>query len=474
MNRIDSIREIVLVTMVTGCVAIVPTVVHAQYVWGPTTLLNDPFTLPTSFGTVVADPLDPNTVWAATSHLPDPLGPPEPASGIFKSTDGGETWTQMNDGNLTPDMNVLDIAIDPSDQNIVYAASNVHGVFKTTDGGESWTAKNDGILYKGLSFPEPQWGANAIAIDPSDPNIVYVAVSNVNQIDIEAGAGDHPGFFKSTDGGESWSERNNGLPPRYDPFELFDLTSHTVSVSDILVLPQMPNVVVIGVLDIEANAELLFGLTAHCKGRIFYSPNRAEGNWIERSVGLPSISQAQGSGGVTRVCGSIMLLSAAETGPPAVYASHTGLGMLITLNDAFLKSKSKGVYKWGGGTWTRKSNGLPVVTDEYNDEATNSCAVAVAPVNPSILLVGISASDAGDPLSDRSKVYASRNGGDNWTKNWDQGMSVSPHGYTEANVLFLDINAAQTKAFASVTWNNVEGTAGIEDNGIWRLPPLRF
>jgi hypothetical protein len=449
-----------------------PICAGAEYVWGPTTLLNDTLNLPTSLGVVVADPLDPATVWAVTSHLPDPLGPPESASGLFKSTDGGATWMQMNDLTLTPDMNVLDLAIDPVDPEIVYAATNVYGIFKTTDGGQNWAPKNSGITHNGLVFPEPTWGVNALAIDPSMPNIVYAGVSNANEIDIGAGAGDHPGFFKSTDGGESWSARNQGLPPRYDPFTLFDLTSHTVSVSDILVLPQMPNMVVIGLVDMEANAELLFGQTAQSRGRAFYSPNRAEGNWIERSTGLPAISQPQGSGGVTRVCGSVIFLAAAESGPPAVYASHTGLGMLLTLEEVFAKSKSKGVYKWAAGSWVRRSTGLPVITDEYNDQATNASGVAVAPLNPDILLVGMSASDAGDPNSNRSKVWVSPNAGGIWNRNWDSGMSVSPHGYTEANVYFLDINATQTRAYASVAWSTVEGSAGIEDNGIWRLPPL--
>jgi hypothetical protein len=432
-------------------------------------LLNDPITIPTSFGTVVADAVDANLVWAATSNLPDPLGSPDPASGIFKSNDGGATWTQMNDASLTPDMNVLDIAIDPSDSDIVYAAANVYGVFKTTDGGQSWAAKNSGIVHNQASFPNTSWGANSIAIDPSDPDIVYVGVSNVNSIDVLEGP-DHPGFYKSTDGGESWSSRNSGLPPRHDPPGLFE-PGHTVSVTDILVLPQNPNIVVIGMIDAEIS--IGFGGTAYSRARVFYSTNKAQGSWVERSTGLPSISQSAGA--LAKVCMSAVLLGAAEDGPPRVYASHTGFGLeVVSLEEAIMKSKSKGVYKWAGGAWVRRSNGLPVISDQNNDNATNACAVAVAPINPDILIVGVSASDAGDPNSDHSKVYLSQNGGDTWIRNWDQGMSVSPHGYTEANVLFVDINAARTKAFASVTWNNTEGSAGDEDNGIWRLPPLSF
>jgi hypothetical protein len=83
-------------------------------------------------------------------------------------------------------------------------------------------------------------------------------------------------------------------------------------------------------------------------------------------------------------------------------------------------------------------------------------------------MVGIGASDAGNPASDNSKVYLSLNGGLNWIKNWDSGLSDSPTiGYTEANPLFLAINADQTKAFASVLWSG-----GPEDNGIYRLPPI--
>jgi hypothetical protein len=468
MERIMWTRITVIVTAITALAAI--PAVGGKYDWGPTTLLNDPINLTTPFGTVVTDPLDPNTVWAVTTNVPDPLGSPSPADGLFKSTDAGETWTQMNDGNLTEDINVLDLAIDPTNSNIVYAATNIYGVFKTTDGGATWATVNNGITHKGLSFPETTWGANAIAIDPSDPNIVYVAVSNINNIDIGLEGPDHPGFYKSTDGGEAWYARNDGLPPRHDPLD--DLLSHTVSVTDIVVIPQKPNIVLIGLLDIELNAKLLTGKTAYSKGRVFVSMNKAEGPWSEKSNGLPEISQSHSSGALTRICASAVFVAAAETGPPTAYASHTGFGIIVYLEDSEAKSKSKGVYKWGGTSWVRKSDGLPVISDGYNDNATNACGVCIAPKTPEKLLVGISASDAGDPYSDNSKVYMSPNGGNSWSKNWDQGMSDSPHGYTEASVLFLDINANQTKAFASVMWNNIEGSAGNEDDGIWRLPPL--
>lgn len=463
-------RRTVCVSLTTLFILLAGTFGRAwcQLMWGPTSLVNGPGeTKP--FAKVVSDPVDPDVVWATTANLPDPTATSvPPADGLYRSIDGGETWSQVNSAALPAETNVLDLAIFPGDPDIVYAGTNALGVFKTTDGGGSWAAVNSGISHDGKSFPDSAWGVLAVAVDPGDPDIVYCGVGNLNMIDIEAGSGNHPGFFKSTDGGASWSKKNQGLPAMYDPIDLFDLTSHTVAITSIVVPPQFPSVVIIGLVDIEVNAELLFGKTASTRGRAFFSTNRAEATWQERNSGLPQISWESSGSDLARVSLSYMFLSASPGPQFTLYGTHQGGGASVETSDFVYQSQSRGVYRAQGGSWVRKSAGLPVISDAENDNATNAGPVSISPVNSSILLVGIGMSDAGDPGSDNSKVYVSLNGGQTWLKSWDSGLSNSPTmGYTEANPLFLAINADQSKAFASVIWSG-----GPEDDGVYRLPPV--
>jgi photosystem II stability/assembly factor-like uncharacterized protein len=105
---------------------------------------------------------------------------------VFKSTDGGATWSGTSLGST-----VWALAIDPQNPNILYAGTESFyggGVFKSTDGGATWS---------GTSLTRTVW---ALAIDPQNPNILY------------AGA---YGVFKSTDGGATWSEFSDGLTDYY-------------------------------------------------------------------------------------------------------------------------------------------------------------------------------------------------------------------------------------------------------------------
>ena len=91
--------------------------------------------------------------------------------GLARSTDGGRTWTALRKG-LPGDENevyVMSLAIDPTDANVIYAGTGGfvgqgHGVYKSTDGGDSWSASNRGLI---------DYRITAIAIDPADPKIVY-------------------------------------------------------------------------------------------------------------------------------------------------------------------------------------------------------------------------------------------------------------------------------------------------------------
>src|SRR5574338_235162 len=120
-------------------------------------------------------------------------------SGVYKTTDAGVTWNPANSGLLNTA--VLSLGISASNPQVVYAGTNYNGttdgVYKSTDGGGSWTRLINGIQ-------ETNRGIQAIAVDPTNPDIVYIAVFD--------GVADSPvGLYKTTDGGNNWNPSINGI-----------------------------------------------------------------------------------------------------------------------------------------------------------------------------------------------------------------------------------------------------------------------
>ena len=116
--------------------------------------------------------------------------------GVFKSTNGGMTWTALNSG-LTH-LDVFSLAVDPTNPATVYAGGGGR-VFKSTDGGQTWVLASNGIVL-GL----PPVSVTEIVIDPTNPSTIYAATGKF-------GCGGD-GVFKSTDGAASWAPVKNGLP----------------------------------------------------------------------------------------------------------------------------------------------------------------------------------------------------------------------------------------------------------------------
>ncbi|MDQ6926939.1 MAG: glycosyl hydrolase, partial [Candidatus Eremiobacteraeota bacterium] len=131
--------------------------------------------------------------------------------GVYRSTDAGKTWTHLG---LAATQAIAKIRIDPHNPDVVYVAAFGHpagrnaerGVFKTTDGGRSWRK----VLYRG-----DRTGAIDLSMDAHDPNVLYAALWQAYRISykMESG-GPGSGLFRSTDGGEHWTEltRAPGLP----------------------------------------------------------------------------------------------------------------------------------------------------------------------------------------------------------------------------------------------------------------------
>ena len=106
---------------------------------------------------------------------------------MFKTTNGGNIWNGANNG-LT-DFFVRALAIDPSNPSILYAGTRNGGVHKSTNGGNNWIDSSNGIGTRPV---------NKLVIDYSDPDTLYAGTDSL-------------GVFKTTDGGNNWIEVNNGL-----------------------------------------------------------------------------------------------------------------------------------------------------------------------------------------------------------------------------------------------------------------------
>ncbi|WP_037360777.1 glycoside hydrolase [Asinibacterium sp. OR53] len=162
-----------------------------------------------SIGDVAVAPSDPNIIYVGSG---EGLQRPDLSvgNGIYKSTDAGKTWTRLG---LSEGQQVGGLAIDPHDPNRVFVAMLGHpygpnkerGVYRTTDGGKTWQQ----VLYK-----DENTGAIQVAIDPQHPNIVYADLWAGRQGPWENGAWNGPGsgLYKSADGGNTWSHLTKGLP----------------------------------------------------------------------------------------------------------------------------------------------------------------------------------------------------------------------------------------------------------------------
>jgi photosystem II stability/assembly factor-like uncharacterized protein len=166
----------------------------------------------TSIGALAVAPSNPDIVWVGTGES-NIFRSSYTGVGVYKSTGNAKTFQHMG---LTDTGTVGRIVIHPTNPDIVYVASagqewkenEMRGLFKTTDGGRTWTPS----LKIGSKT-----GVNDVAMDPKDPNTLYAAAwerqrRKWNDPRVEPGF-DESGLFKTTDAGKTWSRLTNGLPP---------------------------------------------------------------------------------------------------------------------------------------------------------------------------------------------------------------------------------------------------------------------
>jgi photosystem II stability/assembly factor-like uncharacterized protein len=163
-----------------------------------------------SVGAIALAPSDPNVIWVGTGET-DWREDLTHGDGVWRSTDGGESWQHLG---LEDTRHIGVIRVDPNNPDVAYVAAMGHafgpnpmrGVFRTSDGGRSW---------KKVLYLDENTGAADLAMDPSNPRILYAAMWRARRSPwgLDAGGG-RSGLWKTIDGGDSWTELsgNAGLP----------------------------------------------------------------------------------------------------------------------------------------------------------------------------------------------------------------------------------------------------------------------
>ncbi len=275
-------------------------------------------------------------------------------SGVFTSEDGGNSWQPANTG--IQNRVLWALAIDPQTPATVYAAGSVSTgfekvLFKSTDAGATWTALS------GLStFPR------ALAIDPQSPAIVY--------------AGTNAGVFRSSDGGSTWSAMNAGA-----------------SVGDVFALA----------LD-SADSTTVYAATFD--GGVFKST--AGGPWTSASTGLPTLQ--------------VVTLAADPQTPGTLYAGTTTSGVFKSTN--------------GAETWSPINNALP---------AARVLSVAINPQAPSTVYAAF----------ENLGLFKSEDGGGQWVLTELRNLRAMSVASTAAGTLFV-----------ADDWGHVYNNG---DEGRWQL-----
>ena len=362
---------------------------------------------------IAVDPTNASIIYAGTY-----------GSGIYKSTDGGNSWTAINKG-LTSSL-LLPIAyddalwtntivIDPTNNSIIHAGTDGDGAYKSTDGGQNWIAINNDGLTDSKIF--------SLAVDPTNTSIIYAGtygviikstdggnkwtfckggLPNLYIISLAIGpantstiyAGSQGGVFKSIDAGDNWTAVNSGLTDS----KIFSLA----------IDPKNPSIIYAGTLGMK-------GMFKSTNGGNSWAPSNS-------GINIAAIFSLAIDPSNTNIiyAGSLMFLYKSTDGGSSWTIASTGLhalGCIMSLaidpantNITYAGVEGDGIFKStdGGSNWTAVNNGLTNL-DVFS--------LTIDPTNTSTIYAGTSGG-----------VFKSTDGGSNWTAFNDglTNLSVGP------------------------------------------------
>jgi hypothetical protein len=347
------------------------------------------------------------------------------SGGVWKTTDGGTTWVPLTDDQVTLSMGA--IALAPSDPNVIYAgtgeANNAgsyygRGVLVSTDGGATW-ALTGASTFDRLAIAK-------IAVDPTDPNTAYAAVNDFADNGRPFAGG--TGIFKTTDGGAHWTNTTAALNDQFDPY------------SDVVIDPANPGTVYMAIGD-------HFGDAYHTGGNGVYKSTDGGATWTKLGGGLPTDADAIGR----------VTLAVAPSDSQVIYVSISGTGHAgSTAHGTLFKLMRSDD---GGNTWTDLTDGAPNYMSFQGDYDTT---LIVDPTNSSVVYAG---GAAGPAFGEDPAVIRSADGGLSWSNLDLLTGAVTPHAdhhgiAFDANGNLLDGNDGglfRLDSVSPVQWSDLNG-----------------
>lgn len=328
--------------------------------------------------------------------------------GLWRSIDDGANWTPLTDNQ--PSLAVGAIAIDPKNPNVIYVGTGEgnragdtyygQGLLKTTDGGNSWTQILGPTSTTAPNLPSfINCSFLEIDIDPNNTQTIYAATNIGVMSSAAGGAGIVPignrGIWKSTDGGANWRNLNPGN---------FDIDR---SGTDVLVDPRKPQRIYSAILNL--------GIYRSEQGGEPNTWTKLEGGWPAANTTNPSFTRVEMS-----------------SGPPISPSTEsTVYAAFAAPNDDLL-----GIWRTtdGGNNWTQ------VTTPQALGQAGYNLALAVDPVDANIVYYGTAANAA----NNGGTVFRSLNGGQSWTDisrgDGGDGLHADTHAFAispaNRNILF--------------------------------------